>query len=129
VVPDGGFFGFNTSVLRTNGLIGGLYHNVQLLYDDVIKNYVSDVYVDVIEGYTIATIKLFGWFLMGSLMIGKGAILNDLVDTGRSFDGGDMAHDLFEHVPFLKVRHQAPTSSMEETIGSSYSVIQSNCLL
>jgi hypothetical protein len=56
---------------------------------------------------------------MGSWMMGNGALLNGLVDNGRSFDGGDIAQDLFERVPFMKVRHQAPTFSMEGIVGSS----------
>ena len=58
IVPTGGFFGFNTSVFASRGLLGGVYANLALLYDDIIEAYVEDVYTDVIEGYTIATIKV-----------------------------------------------------------------------
>ena len=49
-------------------------------YDNIVKDYVTDVYTDVIEGYTIATIKLFGWFFFGGFLIMKGALLNGLVE-------------------------------------------------
>ena len=58
VVPDGGFFGFNTSVFASRGLAGGLYANLAGIYDNIVEAYVEDVYTDVIEGYTIATIKV-----------------------------------------------------------------------
>ena len=58
VVPDGGFFGFNTSVFASRGLAGGIYANLAGIYDNIVQAYVEDVYTDVIEGYTIATIKV-----------------------------------------------------------------------
>ena len=58
VVPDGGFFGFNTSVFASRGLAGGVYANLAGIYDNIVQAYVEDVYTDVIEGYTIATIKV-----------------------------------------------------------------------
>ena len=86
MIPDGGFFGFNTSVLASRGLLGGLYQNSVQIYDDILKGYTEDVYVDVIEGYTIATIKLMGWFFVGSFIVFNGITLQGLNDTfGRSF--------------------------------------------
>ena len=99
VIPDGGFFGFNTSVLASRGLLGGLYQNSVQIYDDILKGYTEDVYVDVIEGYTIATIKLMGWFFVGSFIIFNGITLQGLNDTlGRSFS--DQVPTSF---PLLKV--------------------------
>ena len=53
------FFGFNTKPVKNRGLVGGLYESLSYLYESVIQDYVESVYTDVIEGYTIATIKVF----------------------------------------------------------------------
>ena len=82
----GDFFGFNTTGFQSRGVIGGMYDSLAGIYDNIVKSYVEAVYTDVIEGYTIATIKLFGWFFFGSFLIAKGAILNGL-NEGRSFGG------------------------------------------
>ena len=52
------FFGFNTAPVKNRGLVGGLYDSLSYLYESVIQDYVESVYTDVIEGYTIATIKV-----------------------------------------------------------------------
>ena len=52
------FFGFNTKPVKNRGLVGGLYDSLSYLYESVIQDYVESVYTDVIEGYTIATIKV-----------------------------------------------------------------------
>ena len=31
------------------------------IYENIVKDYVTDVYTDVIEGYSIATIKVSHW--------------------------------------------------------------------
>ena len=54
------FFGFNTEPVKNRGLVGGLYDSLSYLYESVIQDYVESVYTDVIEGYTIATIKVPG---------------------------------------------------------------------
>jgi len=82
------FFGYNTTLLSSDrGLLGGLLDSFTGIYDNIVKDYVTDVYTDVIEGYSIATIKLFGWFFFGSMMMFKGLMLDYLVDSGRSFEG------------------------------------------
>ena len=99
VIPDGGFFGFNTSVLASRGLLGGLYQNSVQIYDDILQGYTENVYVDVIEGYTIATIKLMGWFFVGSFIVFNGITLRGLNETfGRSFSDQVPAS-----LPLLKV--------------------------
>jgi len=82
----GDFFGFNTTSFASRGVIGGIRDSFTGIYDNIVKDYVTDVYTDVIEGYTIATIKLFGWFFFGGFLIMKGALLNGLVEDigGRS---------------------------------------------
>ena len=64
-------------------MIGGIRDSFTGIYDNIVKDYVTDVYTDVIEGYTIATIKLFGWFFFGGFLIMKGALLNGLVTGGK----------------------------------------------
>ena len=70
----------------------------------------ESVYTDVIEGYTIATIKLLGWFFFGSFLIIKGAvvqvtiiliiffiktILQGMVDAGgRSLEGRSLTESV-----------------------------------
>lgn len=83
---SGDFFGFNTTSFAQRGVLGGIRDSLAGIYDNIVKDYVTDVYTDVIEGYTIATIKLMGWFFFGGFLIAKGAILNGLVDDfgGRS---------------------------------------------
>ena len=76
----GDFFGFNTTSFASRGVIGGIRDSFTGIYDNIVKDYVTDVYTDVIEGYTIATIKLFGWFFFGGFLIMKGALLNGLVE-------------------------------------------------
>merc|ERR1719510_2416838 len=87
----GDFYGFNTTYFTNNrGVIGGLLDSFNGIYENIVKDYVTDVYTDVIEGYSIATIKLFGWFFVGSMLLLKGTILDWLVTStsgGRSFDG------------------------------------------
>ena len=77
---SGDFFGFNTTSFAQRGVLGGIRDSLAGIYDNIVKDYVTDVYTDVIEGYTIATIKLMGWFFFGGFLIAKGAILNGLVD-------------------------------------------------
>ena len=72
----------NNRLARWAGILG----SVLFIGGFLVKSYVEAVYTDVIEGYTIATIKLFGWFFFGSFLIAKGAILNGL-NEGRSFSG------------------------------------------
>ena len=76
----GEFFGFNTTSFASRGVLGGIRDSLSGIYDNIVKDYVTDVYTDVIEGYTIATIKLLGWFFFGGFLIAKGALLNGLVD-------------------------------------------------
>ena len=76
----GDFFGFNTTSFAQRGVLGGIRDSFTGIYDNIVKDYVTDVYTDVIEGYTIATIKLLGWFFFGGFLIMKGALLNGLVD-------------------------------------------------
>ena len=53
------FFGYNTTLLSSDrGLLGGLLDSFTGIYDNIVKDYVTDVYTDVIEGYSIATIKV-----------------------------------------------------------------------
>ena len=40
------------------GVIGGLLDSFNGIYENIVKDYVTDVYTDVIEGYSIATIKV-----------------------------------------------------------------------
>ena len=55
---SGAFFGFNTTTFAERGLISGVYDSLAGIYDNIVQAYVEDVYTDVIEGYTIATIKV-----------------------------------------------------------------------
>lgn len=84
---SGAFFGFNTTTFAERGLISGVYDSLAGIYDNIVQAYVEDVYTDVIEGYTIATIKLVGWFFFGSFLILKGSVLNYLNGNKRDFDG------------------------------------------
>lgn len=84
---SGAFFGFNTTPFAERGVIGGVYDSLAGIYDNIVQAYVEDVYTDVIEGYTIATIKLIGWFFFGSFLILKGSVLNYLNGSKRDFDG------------------------------------------
>jgi len=83
---SGAFFGFNTTTFAERGLISGIYDSLAGIYDNIVQAYVEDVYTDVIEGYTIATIKLIGWFFFGSFLILKGSVLNYL-NGARSLEG------------------------------------------
>merc|ERR1719414_2871222 len=65
------FFGFNTETVKDRSLFDGILESVKYLYESIIEDYMSDVYTDVIEGYTIATIKLIGWFIFGSMLVVK----------------------------------------------------------
>ena len=45
------------------GVVGGLLDSFNGIYENIVKDYVTDVYTDVIEGYSIATIKVkIYWF-------------------------------------------------------------------
>ena len=52
------FFGFNTANVKDRSLFSGILESVKYLYESIIEDYMGDVYTDVIEGYTIATIKV-----------------------------------------------------------------------
>jgi hypothetical protein len=126
VVPDGGFFGFNTSVFASRGLAGGIYANLAGIYDNIVQAYVEDVYTDVIEGYTIATIKLVGWFFFGSYLIVKGAVLNALND-GRSFSNNHLVENVVGDTKSNATLYKLPwiqgldlTFPVEKSITSCY---------
>ena len=63
-------------------MLGGIRDSLTGIYDNIVKDYVTDVYTDVIEGYTIATIKLMGWFFFGGFLLAKGALINSIVNSG-----------------------------------------------
>ena len=44
--------------MKDRSLFDGILESVKYLYESIIEDYMSDVYTDVIEGYTIATIKV-----------------------------------------------------------------------
>ena len=52
------FFGFNTETVKDRSLIDGLLESVKYLYESIIEDYMSDVFTDVVEGYTSATINV-----------------------------------------------------------------------
>ena len=79
---SGDFFGFNTTSFSNRGVLGGIRDSLTGIYDNIVKDYVTDVYTDVIEGYTIATIKLMGWFFFGGFLLAKGALINSIVNSG-----------------------------------------------
>merc|ERR1712037_1009516 len=54
------------------------------IWDNIVEDYLSDVYTDVIEGYLIASIKLVGWFTFGTFLILKGAFLNSVYEQKQS---------------------------------------------
>ena len=39
-------------------MFGGIVDSFNGIYENVISDYITDVYTDVIEGYTIATLKV-----------------------------------------------------------------------
>ena len=45
------------------------YDSVTGIYDNIVKDYVEDIYEDVIEGYTLATVKVS--IFRNYLMVGK----------------------------------------------------------
>ena len=94
---SGDFFGFNTTSFAQRGVLGGIRDSLAGIYDNIVKDYVTDVYTDVIEGYTIATIKLMGWFFFGGFLIAKGAILNGLVDDFGGILLSTITHKHLKH--------------------------------
>ena len=44
--------------MKDRSLFSGILESVKYLYESIIEDYMGDVYTDVIEGYTIATIKV-----------------------------------------------------------------------
>ena len=52
------FFGFNTETVKDRSLFSGLLESVKYLYESIIEDYMGDVFTDVIEGYTSATIRV-----------------------------------------------------------------------
>ena len=52
------FFGFNTETVKDRSLFSGLLESVKYLYESIIEDYMADVFTDVIEGYTSATINV-----------------------------------------------------------------------
>ena len=79
-------------------MLGGIRDSLAGIYDNIVKDYVTDVYTDVIEGYTIATIKLMGWFFFGGFLIAKGAILNGLVDDFGGILLSTITHKHLKHL-------------------------------
>ena len=119
---DGNFFGFNynATVKEQYGLGKSIIGSINYVYDNIIESYVEDIYTGVIEDYTIATVKvgkrfyfiyennlvilqLIGWFVFGSALIIKGAVLNHFLggDVGRSFT--DVNSGFFFSSPLFKV--------------------------
>ena len=123
---DGNFFGFNynATVKEQYGLGKSIIGSINYMYDNIIESYVEDIYTGVIEDYTIATVKvgirfyqgcdlfyennlvtlqLIGWFVFGSALIIKGAVLNHFLggDAGRSFT--DVNSGFFFSSPLFKV--------------------------
>ena len=120
---DGNFFGFNynSTVKEQYGLGKSIIGSINYMYDNIIESYVEDIYTGVIEDYTIATVKvgvrfyqecngnnlvilqLIGWFVFGSALIIKGAVLNHFLggDVGRSF--ADVNSGFFFSSPLFKV--------------------------
>lgn len=88
------FFGFDIPQGKVDPYTGDVsldpwtafYDSLTGIYDNIVKDYVEDIYEDVIEGYTLATVKLLGWFFFGSMLVAKGAFL-DTINAGRSLDG------------------------------------------
>jgi len=80
------FFGLSTKSFKERGFVSGVFDTLAGIYDEIVKDYVTDVYSDAIEDYTGATVKLIGWFFFGSFLVLKGTMLNWLNDQARSFD-------------------------------------------
>jgi len=91
------FFGFNTANVKDRSLFSGLLESVKYLYESIIEDYLGDVYTDVIEGYTIATIKLIGWFIFGSMLVVKGAVVDHLSASARQAQGREFTSRMFGH--------------------------------
>ena len=104
---SGDFFGFNTTSFAQRGVLGGIRDSLAGIYDNIVKDYVTDVYTDVIEGYTIATIKLMGWFFFGGFLIAKGAILNGLVDDFGGILLSTITHKHLKH--FIELGPMPPS--------------------
>jgi len=101
---NGNFFGFNynSTVKEEYGLGKSIIGSINYMYDNIIESYVEDIYTGVIEDYTIATVKLIGWFVFGSVLIVKGAVLNHFLggEVKRSF--ADVDSGFFSSFPLFK---------------------------
>jgi len=84
------FFGFNTETVKDRSLFSGLLESVKYLYESIIEDYMGDVFTDVIEGYTSATINLIGWFIFGSMLVVKGAIVDHYSSSAKGYGRGRM---------------------------------------
>lgn len=87
------FFGFNTETVKDRSLFDGLFESVKYLYESIIEDYMGDVFTDVIEGYVSATISLIGWFIFGSMLVVKGAIIDHYSTSGKGYGRGRMFGD------------------------------------
>jgi len=100
----GEFFGFDTSPfssynLARTGLVGSIQDSFTGIYDNIVKDYVTSVFTDSIEGYVGATIKLVGWFLVGSMILIFGALINFSGSSKRSFSDNGVIN---LNLPFLQ---------------------------
>merc|ERR1712223_823136 len=73
-----------SAVDGTTNLLKAWQTSLNGIWDNIVEDYLSDVYTDVIEGYLIASIKLVGWFTFGTFLILKGAFLNSVYEQKQS---------------------------------------------
>jgi len=64
-----------------------LQDQIDGIYDNVIKDYVSSVFTESIEDFIGATVKIVGWLLVGSFVILSGALVNVVAGEKRSMPG------------------------------------------
>jgi len=90
---SGNFFGFNfnSTEVQSRGIFKPFLDSLTYMYENVIESYVEDIYTGVIEDYTIATVKLIGWFFFASAIVVKGAIINGLFGSEKRSFGDDIS--------------------------------------
>lgn len=96
------------------------YDSLAGIYDNIVKSYVQGIYEDVIEEYTLATVKLIGWFFFGSFLIAKGAVMNG-INGSKQLMGGRELNSQFKLNMTIPGLEDIPASfSLDNSLLSCY---------
>lgn len=96
------------------------YSSLSAIYDNIVKSYVEGIYTDVIEEYTLATVKLIGWFFFGSFLIAKGAVMNSINEGKKLMGGRELTTDFKLNMTIPMLEDIPASFSLDNSLLSCY---------